>query len=792
VLAERHGLEAAPIAAQMFGAAGREHMKMYGTTPEHFAKIAAKNHRHSANNPNSQFTDVYSLAADLRAPDQAAVLPDLDDGAAAAVLASEEFVLRYGLQAQAVELLAVEMATDLPSVFNDKSAIKMVGYDMTSGLLRPSTRKTGRDQTNSRWLSCTTASLLTSCSPTRRWGSCPTPGKAGELVDRGDNTYGGKFVVNPSGGLISKGHPLGATGLAQCTELCWQLRGLAGPRQVPGCRRALQHNIGLGGAVVVAAYQLGFPEAAVTAASVAGVSAGDSQDEFQSAKIFRIIGQGLETEGEQIVKRRCERCVTGGPGGKVGLWLVDCKNGRGKVEFNGQGKADVTITISDQDLVQLMLGKLNPQQAFFSGKLKMQGNMGLAMKLREFQSRVGELKAKLKAEVQPELHCLQSPFKALPKACIRYCFNDGVCAQCTGSGLNAVCNRCSCLAPFVGQRCESRGSALLAGGRGDAWHREVAVAVLLLTGLALLLLLGGLLLAWHRHRKQRWQQLDSVTFQHRIFHNEELPGKTEQLSAASTRTFCHCTWPATLITDRSASPLLHFIDFLNLHPQLHFLSCQICLSEAPPSLLGRGFLPKPPKCLARRGTQPVRLSWDSKMTVVLMPLRALLIPNPMQQMVRVRPQQRLLVGCATAAKWLGAMYSQQTAKKEMPQLKSLPRSALGLALLLVICCCCCSLQGALAQDSEVERICGRNPFIQMKHLAEKIMRRTMTDATSITADIRAEPRAPRTSSSNHRESADEFNALFSRALGDPHKGPRLRVMVTRYQDCRLSVENGHF
>ncbi|PAA64951.1 hypothetical protein BOX15_Mlig019370g5 [Macrostomum lignano] len=102
----------------------------------------------------------------------------------------------------------------------------------------------------------------------------------------------------------------------------------------------------------------------------------------------------------------------------------------------------------------------------------------------------------------------------------------------------------------------------------------------------------------------------------------------------------------------------------------------------------------------------------------------------------------------------------------MPQLKSLPRSALGLALLLVICCCCCSLQGALAQDSEVERICGRNPFIQMKHLAEKIMRRTMTD--------------------------DEFNALFSRALGDPHKGPRLRVMVTRYQDCRLSVENGHF
>lgn len=74
-------------------------------------------------------------------------------------------------------------------------------------------------------------------------GLCP-PGKAGELIDRGDNTYGGKYVVNPSGGLISKGHPLGATGLAQCAELCWQLRGEAGARQVPGTKLALQHNIG--------------------------------------------------------------------------------------------------------------------------------------------------------------------------------------------------------------------------------------------------------------------------------------------------------------------------------------------------------------------------------------------------------------------------------------------------------------------------------------------------------------------------------------------------------------------
>ena len=80
-------------------------------------------------------------------------------------------------------------------------------------------------------------------------------GKAGEFIDKGDNTYGGRVVVNPSGGLISKGHPLGATGFAQCAELCWQVRGIAGKRQVPGLNYALQHNLGLGGACVVGIYK---------------------------------------------------------------------------------------------------------------------------------------------------------------------------------------------------------------------------------------------------------------------------------------------------------------------------------------------------------------------------------------------------------------------------------------------------------------------------------------------------------------------------------------------------------
>jgi acetyl-CoA acetyltransferase len=80
-------------------------------------------------------------------------------------------------------------------------------------------------------------------------------GDGGRLIDDGATTYGGRWVVNPSGGLISKGHPLGATGLAQCAELVWQMRGQAGDRQVDGARVALSHNHGLGSACVVTMYQ---------------------------------------------------------------------------------------------------------------------------------------------------------------------------------------------------------------------------------------------------------------------------------------------------------------------------------------------------------------------------------------------------------------------------------------------------------------------------------------------------------------------------------------------------------
>ncbi|KAK2711542.1 sterol carrier protein 2-like isoform X2 [Artemia franciscana] len=260
VLADTVGIEAAPITAQMFGAAGAEHNKKYGTTPEHMAKIAYKNHKHSVNNPYSQFRDEYTLDQIKNSPRVSGPLTKLQccptsDGAAAAIVVSEEFVKKHGLQGQAVEILGMQMATDTASTFEEKSNLKMVGYDMTKLAADRLFAETGYKPSDVEVVElhdCFSANELITYEAL---GLCPV-GKAGELIDSGNNTYGGKYVINPSGGLISKGHPLGATGLAQCAELVWQLRGGADRRQVPGAKVALQR---LGGAAVVALYKLGFP-----------------------------------------------------------------------------------------------------------------------------------------------------------------------------------------------------------------------------------------------------------------------------------------------------------------------------------------------------------------------------------------------------------------------------------------------------------------------------------------------------------------------------------------------------
>lgn len=257
-MARQRGSQKAPPAPQIFGNAGIEHMERYGTTKEHFAKIAHKNHLHSTRNPRSQFQDEYTLEEILESRPIHGPLTMLQccptsDGGAAAVLMSEDLVKELGLEDQAVEILSMAMTTDRPSSFAD-SAIQLVGYDMSRQATQEVFAGTGLtidDVDVIELHDCFSANELITYEAL---GLCDE-GKAGELIDAGDVTYGGKWVVNPSGGLISKGHPLGATGLAQCAELTWQLRGQAEGRQVDGATVALQHNLGLGGAAVVSLYR---------------------------------------------------------------------------------------------------------------------------------------------------------------------------------------------------------------------------------------------------------------------------------------------------------------------------------------------------------------------------------------------------------------------------------------------------------------------------------------------------------------------------------------------------------
>ncbi|HVB92469.1 MAG TPA: lipid-transfer protein [Acidimicrobiales bacterium] len=255
---ERRGFAGGPPAAQMFGNAGREYMERYGVKAESFARIGEKNHRHSVNNPYSQFQDEYSLEDILNAPMIHDPLTKLQccptsDGGAAAVLASGRFVKEHGLEAQAVEIVGQSMTTDFESTFSG-SDMSLVGFDMTRAAALAVYQESGLGPEEVDVIElhdCFSANELITYEALGLCGE----GKAGDLIDSGAVTYGGQVVVNPSGGLISKGHPLGATGLAQCSELTWQLRGAAEARQVDGATVALQHNLGLGGAAVVTMYR---------------------------------------------------------------------------------------------------------------------------------------------------------------------------------------------------------------------------------------------------------------------------------------------------------------------------------------------------------------------------------------------------------------------------------------------------------------------------------------------------------------------------------------------------------
>ena len=248
----------APRAAQFFGGAGRDYIEQHGIRRDTFARISVKARQHAARNPFAVFRNTVTLDEVLAAPMVFDPLTRLQCcpptcGAAAAIVCSEDFARRHGLDAS-VRIAAQAMTTDTASTFESKDMRKLVGYDMTAAAARQVYEDAGigpEELDVVELHDCFTANELISYEALQL-----TPeGTAEKFILDGDNTYGGRIVTNPSGGLLSKGHPLGATGLAQCYELVSQLRGRAEQRQVEGARLALQHNLGLGGACVVTLYQ---------------------------------------------------------------------------------------------------------------------------------------------------------------------------------------------------------------------------------------------------------------------------------------------------------------------------------------------------------------------------------------------------------------------------------------------------------------------------------------------------------------------------------------------------------
>jgi len=218
------------------------------------------------NNPLALFRTVLSEEEVLQAP---AMWPGVMTrlmacpptcGAAAALICSEDFAARHGLRAD-VQIRAQAMSTDGPATFESQDMRELVGFSMARSAARQVYEAAGVGPQELDVVELHDCFAHNELITYEALDLCPLGG-AEQFVLDGDNTYGGRIVTNPSGGLLSKGHPLGATGLAQCTELVQQLRGDAGPRQVEGARLALQHNLGLGGACVVTLYEKVGPRAA--------------------------------------------------------------------------------------------------------------------------------------------------------------------------------------------------------------------------------------------------------------------------------------------------------------------------------------------------------------------------------------------------------------------------------------------------------------------------------------------------------------------------------------------------
>jgi sterol carrier protein 2 len=248
----------APPAPRHFGGAGAAHMERYGTKLETFAEVRAKASRHAANNPLALFRKEVTAEEVMASPvliegvmTRLMACPPTC-GAAAAVVVSEAYARKHGLDTR-VRIAAQAMTTDTPATF-DTDMMRLVGYDMAQAAAGKVYEAAGIGPDDLDVVELHDCFAQNELITYEALGLTPEGGAERFVLD-GDNTYGGKVVTNPSGGLLSKGHPLGATGLAQCYELTHQLRGTAEARQVEGARLALQHNLGLGGACVATLYK---------------------------------------------------------------------------------------------------------------------------------------------------------------------------------------------------------------------------------------------------------------------------------------------------------------------------------------------------------------------------------------------------------------------------------------------------------------------------------------------------------------------------------------------------------
>jgi len=256
--AKFEGAAKVPMALRLFGGAGHEYQEKYGAKTETFAKVREKASRHAEHNERAIFRKIIPVEEVMAGEPIFLNLTRLHCcpptcGAAAAIVCSQKFARENGLRADIV-IAGQSMVTDFASSFTEGALIKAIGSEMTRAAANQVYAQAGigpRDVDVVELHDCfTTNEVITY----EGLGLCEEGGAEKWIWD-GQNTYGGQVVTNPSGGLLSKGHPLGATGLAQCFELVNQLRGSCGPRQVEGARTALQHNLGLGGAAVVTLYR---------------------------------------------------------------------------------------------------------------------------------------------------------------------------------------------------------------------------------------------------------------------------------------------------------------------------------------------------------------------------------------------------------------------------------------------------------------------------------------------------------------------------------------------------------